>query len=130
MTRPLRLGLAAVVLMAAASGAVAHHATTMYDKQVERQLEGTVKEFEWVNPHIRIQLLVNENGKAAPYAIEAGSPNGMTGRGWKSTTLKPGDKVTFTVNPLRTGEPNGLFVRVVLPDGNVLSRRDPQPYAR
>ena len=130
MIRPLRLGLMAMVLGAAAPAAFAHHATTMYDKEVERPLEGVVKDFQWVNPHIRIHLLVNESGKQVTYDVEAGSPSRMTPNGWNSTTLQRGDRITLTVNPLKTGEPTGLFVRVVLPNGSVLSRRNPQSYAR
>ena len=51
---------------------------------------------------------------------EMNSPNNLTRQGWKSTALKPGDKVTLVMNPLRDGSRGGLFVSVMLPDGKVL----------
>lgn len=127
MTSPLRLGLIAIVLGAVAPAAFAHHALTMYDRQAQRPLEGVVREFQWVNPHTWLQLMVLEKGKAVTYNIEGGSPNALSARGWKSTVFQPGDKVTVTVSPLKSGEPGGLFVSAVLPDGTVLTRRQPVP---
>ena len=43
--------------------------------------------------------------------------------GWKATTLKPGDKVTVKVFPLRDGDPGGLFQSVTLASGEVLTER-------
>lgn len=125
MIWPLKLGAVAAALAAVAAPAYAHHALTMYDRETERSLQGVVKSFDWTNPHIRIQLLVTENGKPVTYDVEAGSPGRMSPNGWKSTTLQRGDKITLTVNPLRSGEPGGVFVSVVLPDGTLLTRRRP-----
>ena len=44
----------------------------------------------------------------------------MLRNGWKPSTLKPGDKVTLTMHPLRNGSPGGSLVSVVVPDGRVL----------
>lgn len=102
----------------------------MYDRTVETPLEGVVKDFEWTNPHVKIQLVVNENGRAVQHTVEASGPGRMAAHGWKNSTLKPGDRIVLTVNPLKTGGTDGLFVRVQLPDGSVLTRGDLQPYAR
>ena len=127
MIWPLKPGVLAAAVAAIAPAAHAHHALTMYDRTTERPLVGVVKEFQWTNPHIRIQLLVKESGRQVVYDVEAGSPGRMTPNGWKSTTLQPGDKITLTVNPLKSGDAGGVFVKVVLPDGAVLARRQQTP---
>ena len=45
--------------------------------------------------------------------------------GWKSNTLKSGDKVKVLANPLRTNEPGGKYVSITLPDGRILGEQDP-----
>jgi hypothetical protein len=118
------LGLAAsafAVALLAAAPAFAHHSFAMFDRQKEITLKGTVKEFQWTNPHSFIQIeVVDPQGASASYSIEMNSPNNLTRQGWKSTALKPGDKVTVVMNPLRDGARGGLFVSVMLADGKVL----------
>jgi hypothetical protein len=115
---PALLALAAALL--AAAPALAHHSFAMFDRQKEITLKGTVKEFQWTNPHSFIEIEVPEAGAINSYSIEMNSPNNLTRQGWKSTALKPGDKVTVVMNPLRDGSRGGLFVSVMLPDGKVL----------
>ena len=120
MTRRAALtGLAAALL--AAAPALAHHSFAMFDRQKEVTLTGTVKEFQWTNPHSFIEIEVADpQGAITPYSIEMNSPNNLTRQGWKSTSLKVGDKVVLLMNPLRDGSKGGLFVSVMLPDGKVL----------
>jgi hypothetical protein len=121
---PAFLGLAAALLapaLLAAGPALAHHSFAMFDRQKEVTLKGTVKEFQWTNPHSFIEIETpDEKGGAVTYSIEMNSPNNLTRQGWKSTALKPGDKVTLVMNPLRDGSHGGLFISVMLPDGKVL----------
>ncbi len=85
---------------------------------------GVVKEFRWTNPHSWIDLEVaGSAGAPTLWSIEMNPPPFLVRAGWKSSTLKPGDTVTVTVNPIRTGEPGGIFVSVTLPDGRVLGGR-------
>jgi hypothetical protein len=55
------------------------------------------------------------------------SPTFLVRAGWKSTTLKSGDKVSLTVRPFKNGDPGGLFVSVTLPDGRVMGERAAAP---
>jgi len=113
---------AATVL--AAGAAVAHHSFAMFDRDKEVVLAGTVREFQWTNPHAFIEVDVPDaQGKVEKWSVEMNSPNNLTRQGWKSTLLKPGDKVTVTLSPLRDGKKGGLFVAVTLPDGKVM--KDP-----
>ncbi len=80
-----------------------------------------MKEFQWTNPHSFIEIEVPDaQGVTTAYSIEMNSPNNLTRQGWKSSSLKPGDKVVLLMNPLRDGSRGGLFVSVQLPDGKVL----------
>jgi len=98
----------------------------MFDQNKRVTLVGTVKEFQWANPHCWIQVLVSDSNKpdAAPveWGVEMDSPVALMRRGWKKETLKPGDKVTVVINPLRDGQLGGLVVSVTGPDGMVIGR--------
>jgi hypothetical protein len=87
-------------------------------------ITGVVKEFRWTNPHSWIDLEVTD-AKGAPtvWSIEMNPPPYLVRSGWKASTLKAGDKVSVTLNPIRTGEPGGIFVSVTLADGRVLDGR-------
>jgi Family of unknown function (DUF6152) len=116
--------LMTVVLVGAALPTLAHHSFAMFDRDKEVTLVGTVREFQWTNPHAFIEMDVpDSSGAAQKWSIELNSPNNLTRQGWKSTLLKPGDKISLTMNPLRDGKKGGLFVSVVLPDGKLI--KDP-----
>lgn len=117
------LGLLA---LASAGGASAHHSYAMFDRQKDAALVGTVEAFKWSNPHSWIEIKVpNAKGGADTWGVEMGSPAALVRAGWRSTTLKPGDQVTITVHPLRSGEFGGSFVSVKLPDGRVMTDKAP-----
>jgi Family of unknown function (DUF6152) len=123
MKRSLAVCIGIVVTLAAGSLA-AHHSPVLFDRSIKKTLAGTVVEFAWVNPHASIQLdVVNESGATERWGVEMGSPNSLVKNGWKSTILKPGDKVTVVVNPLRSGEHGGIFQSMTLADGRTLGGR-------
>jgi hypothetical protein len=104
-------GFAAVAL--AAAPAFAHHSFAMFDNTKNVTLEGTVKEFQWTNPHSWIQIVAKDaSGKEVEYSIEGGSPNGLARSGWKRTSLKPGDKAVLVMHPLKDGTAGGSLVTV------------------
>jgi hypothetical protein len=122
------LGLVVSGAMLFALPVNAHHSFAMFDQAKEQTLEGTVKEFQWTNPHAWVQLLVKgPDGKVTEWSIECASPNGLRRQGWKGTTIKAGDKITAIVNPLKSGEPGGSLLILTLPDGKQLGRRGPPP---
>jgi hypothetical protein len=122
--RPLTLLL--VVLSAAHAGAAsAHHSTGMFDQARTVKLVGTVKQFQWTNPHSWIQLdVANAEGVKEEWSIEGNSPNQLIRLGWRPGTLKPGDTVTVLVKPMRDGAKGGMFVEITLADGTVLKQYD------
>lgn len=120
-----RRWIAAAALLALGTGgsAVAHHSFAMFDQGKEVSLVGTVKEFQWTNPHafIHIEVPPQGGGAAEVWEIELNSPNNLKRQGWKPTSVKPGDKVTLLANPLRDlSHKGGLFIAVTLADGTVL----------
>ena len=109
-------------LLSSAGGAWAHHSFAMFDQTRQVSVTGTVKSFEWTNPHAWIEV---EAADGKVYGVELNSPNNLVRQGWKRTALKQGDKVTVVLNPLRDGRPGGLFNAVTLPSGQVLGNPKP-----
>lgn len=105
-------------LLAATLPAAAHHSFAMFDQARAVVLKGVVTEMQWTNPHAFLHVQVDEGG--AVWQIELNSPNNLRRQGWKSDSIKVGERVTVTINPLRDGTHGGLFVSVTLPDGKVL----------
>ena len=115
------LALLTLVAAGVALPVLAHHSFAMFDQTREVTLVGTVKEFQWTNPHAFIHIEVAEGGANEVWDIELNSPNNLKRQGWKATSLKSGDKITLTANPLRDlTHKGGLFISVKLPDGTVL----------
>ena len=112
----------AVALCAGVCGtAVAHHSFSMFDMKATKTISGTVKQFEWTNPHTWLWIYVpNDKGELQQWGIEGMSPNFLGRRGWSKNTLKAGDKVTLDIHPLRNGEHGGTFLNVTLPNGKVM----------
>ena len=115
----LAIGLLGLTL--ATTPVDAHHSFAMFDQSQQLALKGTVREFQWTNPHAWIHLDVpNANGVKDTWQVELNSPNNLKRQGWKSTSVKAGDQVTLVLNPLKDGSKGGLFVSITLPDGSVL----------
>lgn len=112
-----------IVLLAVALSfkAHAHHSSAMFDKDTIRQVTATVKEFQWTNPHIWIQILIeNQNGELEEWSIEGGGTNTLFRRGWRPNSFKPGDVIEIKFNPMRDGSAAGGFVGAKLADGGTL----------
>jgi hypothetical protein len=105
--------LAAAGAALAASPALAHHSAAMFDAAKQVTLVGTVKEFQFTNPHSWIQLNVPDaTGKMVEWSLETGGVSSLYKRGVRASSLKPGDKVTVVAHPLKNGNP-GANVRAV-----------------
>lgn len=114
-------------LVICTSRAQAHHSFAMFDLEDRVELHGVVKEFQWTNPHTWIQLIVtNEDGSETEWSLEGAPVNMLARRGWKSTSLKTGDEVTITGNPLVDGRPGATYITIVLDDGTELKGVTPR----
>ena len=122
--------LSAALFALSPAPASGHHSGAGVDRTKTITVRGIVKEFRWTNPHSWIDLEVtNDKGSAEVWSIEMNPPPYLVRAGWKSSTLAPGDKVSVTLNPMRSGEPGGIFVSVTLADGRVLGGRSGAPPA-
>ena len=118
----------AAVMMLGGGSAWGHHSFAMFDLDKETTLEGVVKDLQWTNPHVWLQILTPDGkGGTTEWSLEMGAPGMLTRTGWKSNMLKPGDKVTVVLNPLKTGAPSGRLVKVTLPNGRVMGPGGPPP---
>jgi hypothetical protein len=121
------LGLAGIAVAFGAIPAVAHHSFAMFDASKQTTVAGTVKEFQWTNPHAFILMMVaNSDGQVDQWAIEMGGPGGLARQGWVPKTLKPGMNISVIMHPLREGH-GGQFLAVTLPDGTQLGNPDNEP---
>jgi hypothetical protein len=102
---------------------LAHHSGAMFDDKESTTLSGTVKDYQWTNPHCWIQVLVPGAQGPIEWSIEMGSPAQLFRGGWKRGTLKPGDKITVVIHPMRDGTNGGLFVSAIGPEGNPIGSR-------
>jgi Family of unknown function (DUF6152) len=112
----------AIAAMLAASPAPAHHSFAMFDQAKKVTVQGTVKDFRWSNPHVFIQLLVkNDAGSEDEWSIEMTSPEHLARVGWRPGTLKPGDRITLVIHPLRDGSvKGGQYLSGIGPAGQAL----------
>jgi hypothetical protein len=127
-----RISLSGLILIVAGAlagpGLFAHHASTMFDTTKVIEVTAKVKELQWTNPHIWIQVEVqNASGTRQEWSIEGGGPNSLSRQGWRPTSFKPGETVMMRINPMRDGTPAGLFVGAKFADGKTLGRWDAQP---
>jgi len=126
---PVKLStLCLAAVLVAAQPAFAHHSFALFDLTKEITLVGTVKEVQFKNPHVWLQVMVPDGkGGQTEWSIEAGAPGMLVRTGWKPSTLKGGDAVTVVAHPARSGEPNASLIRVTIPDGRTLGPGGPPP---
>jgi hypothetical protein len=111
----------AVIALCAATPALAHHSFAMFDRDKNITMSGTVTEFEWTNPHVWIHMSVpDQAGKAAVWSFEMQAIQADMAGGWRSDSVKPGDKVSIEFHPLKDGSRGGQLVSAVLANGTKL----------
>jgi hypothetical protein len=120
--RFVRSALALLAVLFLYAGAVtAHHSAAMFDDKNRISLSGTVREFQWTNPHCYLQLLVkNSKGQEEEWSLEMAGPMYLYNLGFRPSTLKSGDKLTVKIAPLRNGRKGGLLLEAVTAAGRKL----------
>ena len=103
-------GLAVLIAFACTASVFAHHSASMFDDTKVLEKKGVVKELQWTNPHVWLQVVVEENGNKTEWSLEGGSPNTLSRQGWRATSFKAGDVVTVRFNPMKDGSAAGQFV--------------------
>ncbi len=111
MTRLQSTSVLAGLAFAAATGAaMAHHSFAMFDMEHPIEISGTVKEFRFVSPHTILILQVKgADGVVKDWTLEGGAPGLLVRDGMSSKSLKPGDDIRLTINPLHSGAEGGSY---------------------
>jgi hypothetical protein len=124
MKKMVLIAGASAVMLATAGAAFAHHSGAMFDSTKQVSLQGTVKEFQYTNPHSWLVVNVPDAaGKVTEWSFEAEGPSTLLRAGIKKSSLMPGDKVTVRGRPLKDGRPGAGLIDVTKADGTVLSPR-------
>lgn len=114
-------GLIGAASVAVASAALAHHSFAIFDHSRTYTLTGTVRSFQWTNPHGYLELDVSDGPEGIPeFTLELTSINMLRRAGWRSTDVHAGDQVTAIVAPLTSGELGGLLLELHVPGGRTL----------
>jgi hypothetical protein len=106
--------------LAATSAAIAHHTYSMFDARQQVTLQGTVRQFQWTNPHCFLQVVVPRAGAHEEWSIQMDSPQALYRKGWRPGALKPGDAVSVVIHPTRVGSRAGQYMSGTGPDGKPL----------
>jgi Family of unknown function (DUF6152) len=116
--------LATIAAVAIAAPAFAHHSFAMFDAEKTLTMKGTVKEFEWTNPHswLRVTVMDEKSGKPLLWALEMSSPARLTTMGMHADSVKVGDTVSVTFHPMKDGTRGGQFIQATLPGGKAVIR--------
>jgi len=120
------LSLATIAAAIFVMPASAHHSFAMFDATKEVTMSGTVKEFEWTNPHSWLRVTVNDQktGKAVLWALELSSPARLTTMGMHADSVKAGDVVSVAFHPMKDGTRGGQFIAAKLPNGKSVIRAE------
>lgn len=112
--------------IAAQDVAFAHHSYAMFDRDKVVNCAAVVRTWEFTNPHATLWVYIDDSqGKPKLWGLEAPGPSQLLRGGWDKDTVKPGDKVTISINPLRDGRNGGSLVKIVLADGRALGTGGP-----
>jgi hypothetical protein len=110
-----------VGLMTLASVAFAHHGTANYDTSKTVTVKGAVTDFQFINPHVLISMDgKDETGKSEKWQGELTSPNRLSRAGWTKSSVKPGDTLTISGYPSKSGSPEIWIQKVTLASGEDL----------
>jgi Family of unknown function (DUF6152) len=120
------VSLAAAVAVLPLGTARAHHSNVAFAVETVLTATGTVKEWQWSNPHTWLIMDVEDGkGGKVEWAMEGRAPGVLLRAGWSRSVLKPGDKVTVHYSPSKDGSKVGMIARVTMADGKVLPNAPP-----
>jgi hypothetical protein len=105
------LVLTSVVTLLGAGAATAHHSLSgIYDTSANVSFEGIIREFHFVNPHPYLTVEIKPDGRTQRWKMEMDNLGELIAIGMASTTFRPGDRITVSGNPGRSGAKT-LYIR-------------------
>jgi hypothetical protein len=118
MTRKA-FGLAGIAAVLLAAPAFAHHSFAMFDQSKVLYKSGTVKQFEFVNPHAWLHLaIMDDKGEVSTWSFEGGSVVQLVRLGWSKDGFKPGEAVEIGFRPMKDGSRGGQIMSVLPANGH------------
>lgn len=106
--------------------AFSHHSNVAFEVTKVITVTGVVKDFQWVNPHTWIYLMVDDgNGGKVEWKCEGRAPGVLLRAGWSRHSVKPGETVTIDMSPSKDGSKVSLIARVTKADGTILPNAPP-----
>ncbi len=129
MTFSVRTTVSFLLLVLAAVPSWSHHSFASFEASKTVSYKGTVKEIQWTNPHVWIELTVMEAGGPVTYGFEGAAIAVLKRVGWTKDSVKAGDTITVIGHPYKDGRPGGSIEHVVLADGRQIGTGDAIPGA-
>lgn len=121
----MRYVTALLFLMLVPLSSPAHHSSAMFDKSRVIEVAATVREFQWTNPHVWIEIrFANDAGEDEDWSIEGLGTNSLFRMGWRQNSFQPGQEITIRFNPMRDGSQAGGFIGAKFEDGSTLGKWD------
>jgi hypothetical protein len=121
-------GFVAISVAVFAASSYAHHSFAMFDHDKMITISGTLKEFEWTNPHcwLHVNAVDPATGRTVEWAFEMGSIGQIAADGWKVDSVKPGDMISVEAHPMKDGSRGGQYQAAKLGDGRSF-KQGPNP---
>ncbi len=119
--RKFAAAAAIAVLGLSAAPTLAHHSFAMFDRSKEVAITGTIKDFQYTNPHSWLIVVVpGADGQSVEWGFESEGPSTLLQNGVKKSSLPSGEKVTVHAFPMRDGRPAGSLISITKADGSVV----------
>ncbi|MGH8218822.1 MAG: DUF6152 family protein [Steroidobacteraceae bacterium] len=112
----------AIAAVMGTSQSMAHHSGVMFDRDKQITLVGTVKQFQWTNPHCWIQIVAKGADGTSEWSIQMGAPTELFRGGWRPGTLRAGEKIQVVIHPSRGGIKAGMFISATGRSGEQLGK--------
>ena len=124
MVRAAVICLVSAAVLLSAGTTQAHHSNVAYEVNKVITVTGVVKEFQWVNPHTWLHVVVDDGkGGKVEWAAEGRAPGILLRAGWTRSSLKGGETVTVDMSPAKDGTHTAIIARVTKADGTILSNQ-------
>ena len=108
----------------ASTDVAAHHSFAMFALDKIVTVDGVVKDYHFAMPHVWLYTTIAGSSGPEEWGFECHAPNLVARKGWKSSTFKPGDKITIRMHPMKDGSKAGSVITVTLANGQVLRNAD------
>jgi hypothetical protein len=116
----VRTAVCAAVCAAFAAPAVAHHSYSMFDRDKTVTITGTIRAWEMVNPHSYLWVNVKNGAETQAWGLEGGGIQALQRAHVTKSSVKPGDKVSVDLHPLRDGRTGGQLTKLTMEDGKII----------